>query len=247
MTLTTGTYELIAAWIAVACTLGIYSLLYRENPVYRLFEYIFLGVGAAYGATRLLQDVIITDWWGPLTRGEWWWMVPFLIGLLYFTIYFQKLSWMARMLIGTLMGLAAGLQIQLAAITYFPQIRDSFRPLLPRAVPYYNTLMDRPPVTGEGVTVPPFLTQYFTGAEWQMLGIVFNNWVFMITLVAVMTYFFFSFEHKNRPVTSTARLGRWLLMISFGTMFGSTITARVALAISRIMFVLETILGRSLS
>ncbi len=226
MTFTTAQFDVLTAWIGVACTLAIYSLLYRENPVYRFFEYVFLGVGAAYGATRLLQDVLITDWWGPLSQGAWWWMIPFLIGLLYFTIYFDKLSWMARMLIGTLMGLAAGLQIQLVAITYFPQIRDSFRPLLPGAVPFYNDLMGRPPAPNNMVAAA-------------------NNWVFLITLVAVMTYFFFSFEHKNRTITNTARLGRWLLMISFGTMFGSTITARVALAVSRILFVLETFLQRT--
>lgn len=245
MTFETAEFNTIAAWIGVACTLAIYSLLYRENPVYRLFEYIFLGVGAAYGATRLLQDVLITDWWAPLSEGQWWWMIPFLIGLLYFTIYFEKLSWMARMLIGTLMGLAAGLQIQLVAITYFPQIRDSFRPLLPGAVPLYNDLMGRQPPTGEDVLVPSFLADRVSGLEWSMISTVANNWVFLITLVAVMTYFFFSFEHKNRTITSTAKLGRWLLMISFGTMFGSTITARVALAVSRIVFVLETFLQRT--
>lgn len=227
MTFTTPQFDAIAAWIAVACTLGIYSLLYRENPIYRMFEYIFLGVGAAYGATRLLQDVLITDWWRPLSEGQWWWLIPFLIGLLYFTIYSQKLAWMARMLIGALMGLAAGLQIQLVAIIHLPQIRDSFRPLLPRAVPFYNEMMGRPN------TVPPDVT-------------VANNWVYLVTLVAVMTYFFFSFEHKNKLITNTSKLGRWLLMISFGTMFGSTITARVALAVSRIVFVLETVLRRSL-
>lgn len=246
MMLSTATYDLIAAWLAVASTLAIFSLLYRENPVYRLFEYIFLGVGAAYGATRLLQDAIIPDWWGPLSRGQWWWMVPFLIGLLYFTIYIPRLSWMARMLIGMLMGLAAGLQIQLVAITYFPQIRDSFRPLLPRAVPFYNALMGRPPITGAGVEVPEIFARWLSPLQWALLSDVVNNWVFIITLVAVMTYFFFSFEHRNKPVASTARLGRWLLMISFGTMFGSTITARVALAVSRILFVLETILRRPL-
>lgn len=212
-------FNTIEVTFGAICTVAIYSLLYRENPVYRLFEYLFLGIGAAYGATRLFQDSLITDWWAPMKAGQWWWMVPFLIGLLYYTIYFQKLAWMARMLIGTLMGLAAGLQIQQVAITYFPQVTDSFRPLLPSGVPAYMKMMDKPMLNSANVEAA-------------------NNMVFFITLCAVMTYFFFSFEHKAKFVAGTAKLGRWLLMISFGTMFGSTITARAALAVSRIIYVL---------
>lgn len=223
--LTLNQFDRIEVIFGAICTVAIYSLLWRENPAYRLFEYLFLGIGAAYGATRLFQDSLINDWWVPMKAGQWWWMVPFLLGLLYFTIYFSKLAWMARMLIGTLMGLAAGLQIQQVAITYFPQVTDSFRPLLPRAVPAYMKLMDKPVLNSVNVEAA-------------------NNVVFFVTLVAVMTYFFFSFEHKGKFITGTAKLGRWLLMLSFGTMFGSTITARAALAVSRIIYVLGDALGK---
>ncbi|HEY3412253.1 MAG TPA: hypothetical protein VGM51_04240 [Armatimonadota bacterium] len=226
--LTLQQFNHIEVTFGAICTVAIYSLLWRENPAYRLFEYLFLGIGAAYGATRLFQDSLINDWWVPMTRGEWWWMVPFLLGLLYLTIYSSKLAWMARMLIGTLMGLAAGLQIQQVAITYFPQVTDSFRPLLPKAVPAYAKLMDKD-------IVNTVITNRIEAA---------NNVVFFVTLVAVMTYFFFSFEHKGRFITGTAKLGRWLLMLSFGTMFGSTITARAALAVSRIIYVLGDALNK---
>lgn len=219
MNLTANQFHSAEVTLGAICTIAIYSLLYRENPVYRLFEYLFLGIGAAYGATRLFQDSLVNDWWVPMKAGQWWWMVPFLLGLLYFTIYFDKLAWMARMLIGTLMGLAAGLAIQQVAITYFPQVTDSFRPLLPNAVKGFTAMSGSPLHNSPNVEAA-------------------NNIVFFLTLVAVMTYFFFSFEHKGKAITATARVGRWLLMISFGTMFGSTITARVALAVSRIMYVM---------
>ncbi|HEY3265859.1 MAG TPA: hypothetical protein VGM37_02945 [Armatimonadota bacterium] len=221
MSFTPDQFHSIEVTFGAICTIAIYTLLWRENPVYRIFEYLFLGIGAAYGVTRLFQDSLVNDWWVPMKAGQWWWMLPFLLGLLYFTIYFNKVSWMARMLIGTLMGLAAGLQIQQVAITYFPQVTDSFRPLTPGAV---QTLH----MAAGGAAMAP-------EATWVEAG---NNIVAFVTLVAVMTYFFFSFEHKGKAITGTAKLGRWLLMISFGTMFGSTITARVALAVSRIMYVL---------
>jgi hypothetical protein len=226
MILAPATFDTILIWVAAVCTLAIYSLLYRENPIYRFFEYLFLGLGAAYGFLRLYQDNMIPKWYLPVfEQGQWWWMIPFLIGLLYFTIYFPKLSWMARSLIATLMGLVAGFQFQQVAIQYFPQLTDSMRPLLPASV-QAHALRD-------GIV--------FTDAQaWTEAA---NNIVFFVTLVAVMTYFFFSFEHRHKGVVSTAKLGRWLLMISFGTTFGATITARVALAVSRIMFLVYEWLG----
>jgi hypothetical protein len=215
--LTPGQFGLITLWVGAICTIGIYTLLYRENPVYRVFEYLFLGVGAAYGFLRLYQDNLMIMWWAPLKAGEWWWMVPFLLGLLYFTIYFDKFAWMARMLIGTLMGVAAGYAFQQVVITYLPQVTNSFQPLTPGAVTAWSK--------AQGIVL--------TEPAWH---VALNNVVFFVTLIAVMTYFFFSFEHKNKGVAGTAKLGRWLLMVSFGTMFGSTITARVALAVSRIMY-----------
>jgi len=69
-------------------------------------------------------------------------------------------------------------------------------------------------------------------------GQVFNNWVFMITLLAVMIYFFFSIRHERAGIRQSAILGRWLLMIAFGATFGSTVMARFSLFIARMQFLL---------
>jgi hypothetical protein len=64
----------------------------------------------------------------------------------------------------------------------------------------------------------------------------FTNLVFLITLVTVMVYFLFSFEHKSKFVQRTAGTGRWLMMIAFGAIFGSTVMARMSLFIGRLYF-----------
>jgi hypothetical protein len=115
------------------------------------------------------------------------------------------------------MGLSAGAAFQQVATQYAPQIAASFRPLLPP--------------TWLGVAVrgdSPNLT-------WQQLV---NNWVVLAILVSVMAYFFFSFEHRSAVMRKTANLGRWMLMISFGAIFGQTVMARMALAVSRLWFLL---------
>lgn len=70
------------------------------------------------------------------------------------------------------------------------------------------------------------------------VGEAFNNLVFLLTLICVMVYFFFSFRHEKQAIRGTARMGRWLLMIAFGATFGSTVMARFSLLIDRIHFLL---------
>jgi hypothetical protein len=64
------------------------------------------------------------------------------------------------------------------------------------------------------------------------------NWVFMITLICVMTYFLFSFEHSRPGIRQASLVGRYLMMICFGAFFGSTIMARMALLVERLQFLL---------
>src|SRR4029077_15520946 len=64
----------------------------------------------------------------------------------------------------------------------------------------------------------------------------FTNLIFVLTLIAVMVYFLFSFEHKSKLVRQTAGTGRWLMMIAFGAIFGSTVMARMSLFIGRLYF-----------
>ncbi|MGQ9524970.1 MAG: hypothetical protein ACUVTZ_09050 [Armatimonadota bacterium] len=215
---------LIATIVAGAVsTLAIFSLLYRENPVYRFFEYLFVGLATGYGLVMAWRDVLYPRWWIPLTQGQWWWTVPILAGLLYYTIYIRKLAWMSRLLIGTLMGLNAGASFQAIATQYAPQVAASFRPLLP---PNWFP-MSAASTSGSARASGALSAAY-----------LINNWIVTIILLSVMTYFFFSFEHRSRAVRGTAQLGRWLLMISFGAVFGQTIMARMALAVSRLWFLL---------
>jgi hypothetical protein len=66
-----------------------------------------------------------------------------------------------------------------------------------------------------------------------------NNLLGLVIVVSVMSYFFFSYEQKNKAVTGTSKLGRYLLMFAFGAIFGSTIMARLSLLIGRLYFLLH--------
>jgi hypothetical protein len=72
----------------------------------------------------------------------------------------------------------------------------------------------------------------------------FDFWGTMAALVGVvgvltvLTYFFFSVEHKG-AVGKTARLGVWFLMITFGSAFGLTVMGRITLLAQRFEFLFK--------
>ena len=53
-----------------------------------------------------------------------------------------------------------------------------------------------------------------------------------------LVYFFFSFEHKGF-VGKTAKVGIWVLMITFGAAFGYTVMGRIALLAIRLEFLFD--------
>ncbi len=208
--------ERLNIWIGAICTLAIYSILYRENPFYRLFEHIFIGLAAGYTLGPYLVDVIYRYWWEPITKEKIWWLsfvVPF--GLYLYFIYSEKYGWISRLVVGALIGAYSGLTFQAFASRYLPQLHGAL------SKPLWFPL---------------------TGADNIYLSNIINNWIFIIILLSVMLYFTFSFEHRG-VVKRTATLGRWFLMIGLGAIFGNTVMARMALLIGRIYYLLSDWLG----
>lgn len=61
----------------------------------------------------------------------------------------------------------------------------------------------------------------------------------LIVIVGVLTglmYFYFSKEHGRTLWGKSARVGVWVLMVSFGAAFGYTVMARMSLFIGRVMY-----------
>lgn len=224
------TLHTIGTWLAAIVTLGIYSYLWRDNRVYRLLLNIMIGLGVGYNFVIMWKQVLGPLWWEPMVQGvsaigkgfapgsaKALWVLVGLLGTLWYFQLSKKYFWLARIVIGMTLGAGAGVVFKQQLLLHVPQITDSFRPLLTRA--------DGSPLIGG--TDAPF-------SLWMSL----NNLIFVGTLVCVMTYFFFSFEHKWKPVRGAARAGRWLLMISFGAFFGNTVMTRLAVFLERLQFLL---------
>ena len=203
------------------CVVAIYSFLWKENPVYRFFEHLYIGVATGYGVVMAISQFLWPRWLKPyaldLERPAWegyhWvnlhWFVPALFGMLMYFILSRKRAWLAQIIIGVGLGWSGGLAFRGFFNEFLPQAIDSFRPLVAMQ-----------PGPGGGLDL------------WTSL----ENLLFAVTLVSVMTYFFFSFEHNRPGLKQASALGRWLMMITFGAFFGSTVMARMALLIDRLQF-----------
>jgi hypothetical protein len=201
--------ERAGIWLGAICTLALYSILYRENPVYRFFEHMFIGLSAGYSLGPLLVDILYKYWWTPINEGQWWWAFAVPFGLWLYFIYSEKFGWVSRIVIGVLIGASAGLFFQEFSSRFIPQVYSSFKPLIPSAA--------NPNLLWSGAI---------------------NNLIFIVVLMSVLTYFLFSFEQKG-PVRRTAVFGRWMLMIALGAIFGNTVMARMALLIGRVYYLLH--------
>lgn len=212
------TVKTIIVFLGVACTLGIYSILYKENKVFRLFEHIYLGLAAGYAISQTWVDVLKPQWWDKMVgEGAWWYALALPAGLLFYLIYSRKHAWMSRLIYGLFFGAAAGQQFQAFAAEYFKQFATA------ASKAFFNLPETAKP--GAYALTP--------------VSAALNNLLFILILASVMTYFFFSFEQKGKVITTTSRFGRYMLMMAFGALFGSTIMARMSLLIGRMYFLIH--------
>jgi len=70
----------------------------------------------------------------------------------------------------------------------------------------------------------------------------FNNILIIVGVIATVSYFFFSWEGKGAYAVPS-KIGRLVMMISFGAAFGNTVMGRMSLLIGRLQYLWGTWLG----
>lgn len=242
----TPTLLFIKLTIGVIATVGLYTVLYRENKFYRFFEHLFLGLAAGWTMVSLWKDVLYDMWWSKMmgsvaetgavaAPGYWAYVVLLPIALMGYLVFSQKHNWISRIPIGIILGLWSGQQVQVWWNQYGPQIANSIKPVIPTTFDRFTQPSSLQLSSGQPIPLGPDIAArlnhpvYFTEA----LG----NIVFIVTLLSVFSYFLFSFDLNNKALKNTTVMGRWLLMIGFGAIFGSTVMMRFTLLIDRMYFI----------
>ena len=221
----------IGLWVGAFFTLAIFSFLYKDNPFYKVAESVVVGVSAAYWMVVGFWDMIVPNLLGNLAPGfvqatflpgldatspQWAYLIPATFGVLLLTRLLPKGQWLSLWTLAFIVGTTAALRM----VAY---IEGDF-------------------LSQVNATVQP-VYQVVTNAEGGVDGYAtfwasVRQLTLLIGVLACLTYFFFSVEHKG-AVGGVARLGIWFLMITFGAAFGFTVMGRIALLAARFEFLFD--------
>jgi hypothetical protein len=199
-------FDLFGIWVAGFLSLMVLSVLYRENRFYRLAEHIFIGLSAGYGLVVALQ-IFLVQAVQPLFREnnpQPEYIVPIIIGALYYAQFSKKISFLYRLPISLSVGFGLGVAIPRALKAFFLQ------QVIATALPLY-------------VPNDPLQT--------------LNNWVIVFGTALSLLFFVFFRERKGAWGRLTA-VGRYVILITLGAIFGSTVMGREAVLIQRMQFLL---------
>ncbi|MCL2498065.1 MAG: hypothetical protein FWF06_05560 [Symbiobacteriaceae bacterium] len=202
-------------WLGALATLGMLSLLYRENPFYRFCEYTYVGSAGAHTLVTTFANTIKPGIQTQMIQnGQWWEILPICLGLL---IYFQpvkRYSWLSRLPMGYWVGYNAGYALTMR--TAMPMLTEVRRSILPPIV--------------------------ITSSGFDLMASI-NNIVFCTTVVLVMVYFIFSREVLKGRAAVLMNVSRVLIMMALGVGFGNGAITRVSLLIGRLDYLFADWLG----
>ena len=200
---------------AVALTLAMYSFLYKDNPVFKITENLFVGVAMGYWIIITWFNILKPDVYEQLivplfkdtgNAPQYIVIIPTILGVFMLLRFSNKLSWLSRWSFAFVVGLGAGITIP-NFIHAFILKQLTFGSLIAGSLP-------------DSI----------------------NNFLILLGVVSVLIYFFFSLEHKG-VLGGVSKIGVWFLMIAFGASFGFTVMARMSLLIGRIQFLIRDWLG----
>ncbi|NLA61525.1 MAG: hypothetical protein GX863_10630 [Firmicutes bacterium] len=66
-----------------------------------------------------------------------------------------------------------------------------------------------------------------------------NNVVFVVGVISVVVYFYFTVPIRSAPMKGMTTLGKAFLLVSFGATFASTVMSRISLLLGRLQFLLQ--------
>ena len=205
--------DIISGWLIVFFTLAIMSFLYKDNPIYKLAEHIYVGVSAGYLFVLAVVQTIKPNFWdcvAPLFTaapgGQWIRVGAGVFGVMFLLRLHKKTSWVSNFPLAVMIGTFAALRMTgLANSDLVGQLHGTINSLNYRGLPLF---------------------------EWDKPALI-NNLLIVGGVICVLSYFFFSLEHRG-VLNVAGKTGIYFLMITFGSSYGYTVMARTAVLIGRV-------------
>ena len=204
----------LSIWIAAFLTIAVLSGVYKDNPVYKFVEALFIGVSAGYFACVWFMSVIITTF-DDIATGKHLLIIPVLTGLLVF--FPQRKGKFSYHLV------PAGLLILVYAALNVTVYFEGF---------VYRMVFS---------SVNPLLVFNSDGSiAWDMTV----NSIISVVGVASTLIFLFSRKYSySNSVRAIGNVGRFYVLVAIGVCFGYTLVSRIILLSGRIDFIVREFLG----
>jgi hypothetical protein len=222
-------HDILGGLLICLLTLAIFSFLYRDNPVYKFAEHLFIGVGTAWFTMQFYESGVkgaLIDYYAEcgaklsaaapgvapemvrlggfpvspvLAMGLR--SVAVLLALMLLARLVRRDAWISRWPLALMVGIYAALKMTgETQARLVQQIKETMVPLW----------------TPESSAVD-----------------VAGNLVFVLGLLCILAHFIFTWR-RGRALAGLSRVGVIMLMLAFGSRFGFAVLGRIALLIERV-------------
>lgn len=106
-----STIDLVGFWLGIFLTFCILSFLYKDNPIYKFAEHLFIGVSIGYIVTKQFYDTLRPKLIDNLIEGHWWYLGGLALSIMLLLKFSRRYQWLGRFPIAFVVALYAGLQI----------------------------------------------------------------------------------------------------------------------------------------
>ncbi|RLE50693.1 MAG: hypothetical protein DRJ21_01550 [Candidatus Methanomethylicota archaeon] len=104
--------EILGAWVGALLTIFIYSyILWRENYAFRWAEHTYIASTFAVAIVQAIR-LIRTNIVAPLMEGDIRYIVPIILGLMFYTLPFRRYRWISRYTVSFLIGIGFGVTVR---------------------------------------------------------------------------------------------------------------------------------------
>lgn len=216
--------DIVAAVFGLIFTLMVFSYLLRDNPLFRIAVYLFVGVSSGYAATVIVYSVLFprlrlvqTNDLNQLVLA----IVPVLLGVSLLAKLSPRISWIGSFAMALLVGVGAASALGGAVLgTLIPQAQAAIDAFDFRAAP---------------------------NASDAIFGLV-SGVVMLAGTVFTLGYFHFSAERapdgtprRNRVFEPIAWVGNIFIAITFGVLFAGVYMSALTAMIERLGFLINFI------
>ncbi len=227
---------MIGPLIALLLTFAVLSFVWRDNPLYRVAEGLFLGVALGLFAAFEVRQVLLPRIWdrlaaGPATGPAWVTTLLVVLGLaLMLARRVPPLAWLGRLPVAVAVGSLAGMAAAgFARTVLVPQVGASAASLvITDSLSHERSvcLLESQPANALTNIVCSF-------------GPYLNQLLILFAVVAGLVYFVFS-RRENKGLRAVSRFGGWIVMMTLGVTLGSMAMAHFAVTIGRAQTMMET-------